>query len=386
MSIRGISAAVFYGASSSSMALINKAVLNTYGFNFPFFIMTCQMLFSLLLLELLKILKQVDLSSYTFARGRQFFWPSISYAFHATLSLIALSRMNIPMYGVLKRCVPLVNLILAIVVLKKGIPSTGVIVSVIIITLGCVIAGIGDLTFNLWAYLACTASVFAQAFYLTLVQRCAEGDFSTTEIMYLNSYNCFPILLALTFVNSELNELVNYKFYTNTGFIIMFVLVVTMGMVLNYSLFLCTSINSALTTSLVGCIKTVVQTVIGIFMFDGIPFSVLNIVGILMNLSGGFLYTYEKFAENRRKHKTTSRLISVDTRPLLVSKPPKDVNSNGIIGADHNLNYPKYVEMSNQDTRKNKKLSWLLGSNVFPSARTRERLHSDITEEEENIT
>ena len=39
----GLAAAVFYGVCSGSMSFINKAVLTTYDFDFPCFIMFSQM-------------------------------------------------------------------------------------------------------------------------------------------------------------------------------------------------------------------------------------------------------------------------------------------------------------------------------------------------------
>ena len=46
--------------------------------------------------------------------------------------------------------------------------------SILIITLGCLLAGAGDLEFDSHAYLMGTLSVFAQAGYLTLVQKSSE--------------------------------------------------------------------------------------------------------------------------------------------------------------------------------------------------------------------
>lgn len=70
------------------------------------------------------------------------------------------------------------------------------------------------------------------------------------------------------------------------------------GVVLNYSIFLCTEKNSALTTSLIGVLKSVFQTVIGIFTFGGIKSNILNGFGLSLNLFGGILYTYVKYKEN----------------------------------------------------------------------------------------
>ncbi len=74
----------------------------------------------------------------------------------------ALHGMNIPMYGALKRCTPLVNLVLAVVVLKKPLPSPLLATSVAVITAGVFIASLGDMEFDGHAYTMGTLSVFAQ--------------------------------------------------------------------------------------------------------------------------------------------------------------------------------------------------------------------------------
>lgn len=58
--------------------------------------------------------------------------------------------MNIPMYGALKRCTPLVNLVLSVVYLKKPVPSPLLITSVFTITFGCLVAGEYDCDAGLW--------------------------------------------------------------------------------------------------------------------------------------------------------------------------------------------------------------------------------------------
>ena len=40
--LKSLSVAVFYGVTSIGMNLLNKTIVSTYEFNFPFFIMTCQ--------------------------------------------------------------------------------------------------------------------------------------------------------------------------------------------------------------------------------------------------------------------------------------------------------------------------------------------------------
>lgn len=324
---RGLAAAVFYAVCSSSMAFLNKAVMNSYEFPFPFFIMACQMLVTVLFLEMLGSLGKLSLPSYSWKSARSFLAPSMGYAFHATLSLMALQGMNIPMYGAVKRCTPLVNLILAVVILRRPFPSFTLIVSVLTITIGCFVAVLGDLTFDGFAYTMGGLSVLAQGLYLTLVQQCAESQRSTWEILQLNSYNTLAPFIIMSVLVREPENIVKSKYISDIGFHVVFWVLVSMGSVLNYSLFLCTALNSALTTSLVAVAKSVIQTLVGLFVFGGIKFHPLNTAGIVMNTLGGFMYTYTKYQEKRedKRQKTEDENfneVRVGFHPLSLQGTP----------------------------------------------------------------
>ncbi|KAF2350808.1 hypothetical protein FHG87_018437 [Trinorchestia longiramus] len=53
---RGPLVALFYGVTSAAMAFINKAVLSTYDFNYPFLIMTLQVIITSVVLHSLLIM------------------------------------------------------------------------------------------------------------------------------------------------------------------------------------------------------------------------------------------------------------------------------------------------------------------------------------------
>ncbi len=141
------------------------------------------MAITVVLLDLLRLTGYLSLQPYTLASGLSFLPASVCFALHSTLSLSALHGMNIPMYGAIKRCTPLVSLILSVTLLRKRRPSNSIVTSILLITLGCLVAGAGDLEFDPHAYLMGSFSVFAQAGYLTLVQRYSEERKSSGKIL-----------------------------------------------------------------------------------------------------------------------------------------------------------------------------------------------------------
>lgn len=141
------------------------------------------------------------------------------------------------------------------------------------------VAGFGDLSFNPRAYLFGFASVLSQALYLLLVQKHAD-DIGAAESLHLNSYNTLPMLLLCSVLSGELHLALHDFALSSIGFILTFTVVIVFGCLLNYMLFLCTTYNSALTTSITGTLKTIVQTVIGIFTFGGISINVFTVLGM----------------------------------------------------------------------------------------------------------
>lgn len=66
------------------------------------------------------------------------------------------------------------------------------------------------------------------------------------------------------------------------------------------SIILCTQLNSALTTSIVGVLKGVVSSVLGFFLLGGVKFHIVNVAGIVMNMLGGVWYSVVEYRKRQR--------------------------------------------------------------------------------------
>lgn len=331
----GILAALFYGVISGSMSFVNKIVLTSYTFHFPNVLMLAQVIMLSVVLEARRLLGYSSMPKYTLERGKKFFIPSVCFALHTTLALQALDYLSIPMYNVLRRLLPLTSLLFACCMLKKK-PSLLVVIAVMLVVVGCITAGFGDLEFSIYAYISALASVVCQSFYLTYIQKSGvEEGLSTVTVLFTNSVNCVPLLFIYTLCNKELFSALAFDGLNIAGFQAAIVFDVGMGCILSYSLFLCTTMNSALTTSLVGVVKGVLTTIIGFYAFGGVAVTALTVLGVVLNTLGGALYSYAKYTENMAKgiqkhfHKHT---INVNPGIDLT-----DTKKNGMIDHNHKV-------------------------------------------------
>lgn len=181
-------------------------------------------------------------------------------------------------------------------------------------------SGYGDLSFNLLGYTCGALSNIAQSIYLLLVQRATDGKLSIVESLQLNCINTLPFLAIFCVLNGEAFEVTKYEFINDVSFLTVFFLAISIGCLLNYSLFLCTSLTSALTTSVVGGLKALAQTILGLFTFGGVSHNVATFLGITMSVTGGLSYIFAKYKENIEKH-------SVDLRKVMSFSTAEDLKA-----------------------------------------------------------
>ena len=139
-------------------------------------------------------------------------------------------------------------------------------------------------------------------------------------------YNSNLISMPLLAISFILTNEFNYIAYSGPivdkeiGFLATFLMVLISGGLLCFSQFWCTSHNNALTTSVVGVLKSFIQIIGGMFLFDAWKqIGFYGYIGITINLICGSLYTYLKYIEKDKKiNKTSSDL------EILISKNKED--------------------------------------------------------------
>ena len=90
---------------------------------------------------------------------------------------------------------------------------------------------------------------------------------------------------------STITQVMNFPGWSDWRFVLMLLVTCCMGSVLNYAIFLCTTRNSALTTAVVGTLKNVVTSYVGMLVFSDYTFSWVNFIGINISVAGSVYYT-----------------------------------------------------------------------------------------------
>lgn len=110
---------------------------------------------------------------------------------------------------------------------------------------------------------------------------------------------------------STLSKISEYDMLQHWTFLPLFFACGFLGSVLNYSIFLCTTYNSALTTAVIGCLKNIATSYLGMMLFSDYLFTIPNFLGINISIVGSLYYTYVVLILNQGSQgKTAVRTVA----------------------------------------------------------------------------
>ncbi|TVU12251.1 hypothetical protein EJB05_45886 [Eragrostis curvula] len=300
-SFLSLSAAFSYGVASMAMVFVNKAVLMQYANSMT--LLTLQQIATALLIHFGQGLRMSKRKDFSLANAKKLLPVSLFYNANVGFALASLKGVNIPMYIAIKRLTPLAVLVGGCI-RGKGKPPTQVTLSVICTAAGVLIAALGDFSFDLYGYCMAITSVFFQVtMYLVLVEKSgAEDGLSSVDLMFYNSLLSLPFLFFLIIATGEFPHSLSVlsEKTVSLSFSVILLVSLVMGIVLNFTMFWCTIVNSALTTTIVGVLKGVVSTTLGFVLLGGVEVHALNVTGLVINTFGGVWYSYAKYMQKKK--------------------------------------------------------------------------------------
>jgi len=299
-------AALFYALASIMIMFVNKQVLT--GFDFPSFqtLGIGQMVTTIVLLQVASAFKIITLPNFSMSTLSSI-WPlPLFYVGNMVLGLGGTKALSLPMLTVLRRFSVLMLLVGEYFFLNIRAPMN-VRVAVTLMILGAVVAAGNDLAFNLQGYLfvmvnnVCTAGTG-----IVTKKKLNANNIGKYGLMYYNALLMLPFTVMGSLQTGDLERAYIFEGWYNPIFTLFFSLSCVFGFILMYATLLCTQYNSPLTTSIIGSLKNIFVTYVGMVFGGGYIFNWWNFIGLTISACGSLIYTKVTFTN---KNKTKERPI-----------------------------------------------------------------------------
>ncbi|KAF2303818.1 hypothetical protein GH714_023602 [Hevea brasiliensis] len=231
--------------------------------------------------------------------------------------------VNVPMYTSLRRTTVAFTMIMEYFLAGQRY-TPPIVGSVGVIILGAFIAGARDLSFDFYGYAVVFLANITTAIYLATISRIGKSSgLNSFGLMWCNGILCGPVLLFWAFIRGELVMTMNFPYLFSPGFLAVLLLSCILAFFLNYSIFLNTTLNSALTQTICGNLKDLFTIGLGWIIFGGLPFDVLNVIGQFLGFLGSGLYAYYKLIGRTTTLGANPTLAQMKKHEEDVTKKPK---------------------------------------------------------------
>lgn len=163
-------------------------------------------------------------------------------------------------------------------------------------------AGAGDLTGDPFGYVTGILTVIIHASYLVLIQKTSvDSEYGPLTAQYIIALVASPVLLVCSLVSMDAINMWTYEGWKNPLITGIFCISVTIGCAMNFTTLHCTYINSAVTTSFVGVVKSIATITVGMLAFSDVEPTKLFIAGVVVNTIGSIIYCIVKYYETKQK-------------------------------------------------------------------------------------
>lgn len=290
-----IGSALFYGVVSLLITVVNKSVLTTWKFPSYWTLSVGQIVATIILLRTAKQLKLITFPDYSSCIGNKIFPLPLIHFGNMVFGLASTKFIPLPTFTAVRRFAIWLTMLMEQIFLKVH-PSLVIQSSVYSMIFGAMIAAWDDLTFTVQGYtFVSITNVLSAANGVCIKWKLGTIDLGCYGIMYYNSLIVLMPTIIGALIAGDFASAYDFPDWKNYLFVSQFIMSCIMGFLLTYSSILCTHYNSALTVTIIGCIKNVFVSYIGIIVGGDYIFSWLNMLGINISTVGSLVYAYIVF-------------------------------------------------------------------------------------------
>lgn len=151
-------------------------------------------------------------------------------------------------------------------------------------------------------YVTGVLAVLVHAAYLVLIQKAsADTEHGPLTAQYVIAVSATPLLVILSFASTDSIHAWAFPGWKDPTMVCIFLACILIGCAMNFTTLHCTYINSAVTTSFVGVVKSIATITVGMVAFSDVEPTSLFIAGVVVNTLGSIIYCVAKFLETRKQ-------------------------------------------------------------------------------------
>lgn len=151
-------------------------------------------------------------------------------------------------------------------------------------------------------YVTGVLAVLVHAAYLVLIQKASsDTEHGPLTAQYVIAVSATPLLVVLSFASTDSIQAWAFPGWKDPTMVCIFAACVLIGCAMNFTTLHCTYINSAVTTSFVGVVKSIATITVGMVAFSDVEPTSLFIAGVVVNTLGSIIYCVAKFLETRKQ-------------------------------------------------------------------------------------
>ena len=266
-----------YGVVSVSITLFNKTIFSVYRFHYPAFVTLVQVVLSVFFMALLARARIIDFEmkggrggilGLKWSTAKKVFPLAFFWMLYVQSGVIALRYLTVPMFSALRRATSLVTVLGEYVAFGKVTPFSSL-AAILVMVAGSAVAGATDLSFNATGYAWVGVCVLSTATFLILIRTLGkELELNQHALLFYNNLLSLPMMLAwFLLATDEPKSVFSAYQWQDPSFVVFLLVSASQAFLLNACTFWCTTVNSALVTTIVGeCVE--VSLFLGRFGFS----------------------------------------------------------------------------------------------------------------------
>lgn len=283
---------VSYCFASIGIIFVNKIILTSNKFPSPLFLCACQLLSTSLALHIAGKIGATTIASTDSVSFRQVLPLSLLYMTDVTMGLMGTQSLSLPLFSALRRFSNLFILLGEYLCFKLR-RGNSTYLAVFVMVFGAIIAASGDLAFDSLGYTIVFINNLSTAGKGLLTKsRLSDLGFSSTTLLFYNSILVLPLICIAIVISGDVHKVLAFPLWYNPLFVLGFLFSCFAAVALQYLLFECTKLTSALTTSIIGVMKNVFVTYVGMFVGGDYIFTITNFCGLTLSAFGAIMYAY----------------------------------------------------------------------------------------------